>query len=167
MRSLNMKSLFCLVGLFTAGMLLLAGCAPSDESGKSAPAANVPPPAGGHGHHDHVHGPNNGEMFEVPDAELKGEWVARYGDNMVTFFFYEPDGKTKKRIPTDMLKANRKITDVETFEIEAVDFEDGAAHKFEIVDETFAIAMKTTGVNLEMDLDGKQHQVKLDKDPHQ
>jgi len=163
-----MKSLSSLVGLFAVGLLLMSGCTGTDSSDSGSSAANVAPPSGDQGHHhDHVHGPNNGELFDVPDAGIKGEWVARYGDNMVTFFFYEEDGTTKKRIPTDLLTANRKITEVETFEIEAVDFEDGAAHKFEIVDETFAIAMKTTGVNLEMDLDGKKHSVKLDKDPHQ
>ena len=40
------------------------------------------------------------------------------------------------------------------------------ASRFEIENEQFAIAMKTTGAKLEIEIDGEVHTLQLDKDPH-
>ncbi len=149
--------------LAAAGLLLVAGCTP-DQAAETKPVVNEA--AGGDDHHDHVHGPKGGEMFEFAEAGLKGEWVARYGDNLVTVYIYGDDGKTANPIKADRLVASRKVKDVETWDLEAVNAADGMASKFEVVDEKFAIAMKTTGAGLEVEIDGVRHSTQLPKDPH-
>ncbi len=154
--------LFGLVCLSTAMIILAVGCIPDEANEKPV----VDAASGTAAHQGHAHGPRGGEMFSMPEAGLAGEWVARYGDNLVTVYVYEQDGKTPKKINAEKLVASRKVKDLELYELTAVDAEGGMADKFELVDETFAIAMKTTGANLEVEIDGVKYSTKLDKDPH-
>ena len=78
-------------------------------------------------------------------------------------------------IPTDpyatSLDVERRYLDllsavVESVDIPAIEPEDGMSHRFEIEDEDFAIARKTAGVKLEMEIDGKKYTIDIPKDPH-
>jgi hypothetical protein len=146
-------------------IVAISGCSPADDG---QPSGGTTQGADSHGdeNHGHVHGPQDGEMFAIADAGLKGEWVAKYADNLVTFYIYEEDGKTEKKIAADRLVASRKSAETETWEIPALNPESGTASRFQIVDEAFAIAMKTTGATLEVEIDGVKYSTQLARDPH-
>lgn len=118
-------------------------------------------------HHDHVHGPKGGEVFKVADAGIVVECVAKYGQNLVMFYVYGDDGKTAQKIKCDKMTGSFKKGDVQTVDIAAVDTdENGMSSRFEIENEDFALARKTSGVKLEFEADGKKHTVDIPKDPH-
>lgn len=154
----NKFKIFCII---TIGLFLVAGCTPTPAPGKPAAKSSSGSSASGH-----AHGPRGGELFSFADAGINGEWVAKYGDNMITFYFYGDDKKTERAVKANKLVASRKVTEVETFDIPAINLENDMASRFEIVDEAFAIAMKTTGATLEIELDGVKHTTQLEKDPH-
>lgn len=147
----------------TIGLMLVTGCTPDTKASKSV----VKKSSGNSGHdHDHAHGPMGGETFVFGETGINGEWVARYGDNLVTFYVYGEDKKTENPVKANKLIASRKVTEVETFDIPAINPNNDMASRFEIVDENFAIAMKTTGASLEIEIDGVKHSTVLQKDPH-
>jgi hypothetical protein len=157
-----MNRLVAVICVLSLGAFALAGCSPDGGSGKAV---------GGHDEkgneaHVHVHGPKGGETFAFEGTDIHGEWVARYGDNLVTFYLYGDDKKTEKPVAASKLTGGRKVKDVESFEIPAINLADGKASRFEIVDENFAIVMKTTGATLEVEIDGVKHSTQLEKDPH-
>ena len=157
----NLKYVMTLVALVG---LMITGCAKDAEEAKKPVGTD----SGHSSHdHDHIHGPFGGEVFVMEDAGVTIECVAKYGDNLIMFYCYEDDIKTARKIKCDKIAGSFSAGEVKTVEIPATDLgDDGMASKFEIVDETFAIAMKTTGANLEVEIDGVKHSTKLDKDPH-
>ena len=121
----------------------------------------------GHDHHDHVHGPKGGEIVKVADAGMVVECVAKYGQNLVIFYLYNEDGKTPHKIKAEKIVGTFKKGEVQTVDIPAVDTGDaGESSRFEIENEDFALARKTTGVKIEFEADGKKHTVDVPKDPH-
>ena len=160
-----MSQLKILSGLLCVAILVFAGC--SDVKTDADATQNPVSPDHSHDHaHDHVHGPKGGEMFEIADAGIKGEWVAKYGQNLIIFYIYEEDGETEKPIKAEKLVGSFKVQEVESFDIPAVGVDEGMASKFEIVDEKLALAMKTSGITLTVDIDGETHTIQLAKDPH-
>ena len=158
-----MNRLFQSCCVVTIGLLLMPGCTPDPDANK--PVVNESSGKNAQSH-DHVHGPMGGETFVFGETGINGEWVAKYNDNLITFYLYGDDKKTEKPVKANQLVASRKVTEMETFEIPASNLENEMASRFEIVDETFAIAMKTTGANLEIEIDGVKHTTFLAKDPH-
>lgn len=146
--------------------VFLSGCTDDSKSGKPVTSGQG---ADSHAdeHHDHGHGPKGGYAFEFADAGINGEWFPRYTDNLVIFYIYGADKKTEEPASISKMKASRKVGDkVEEFEIKPSNEKDGKASRFEIVDEAFALAMKSTGANLEIEIDGKTHSIVLKKDAH-
>lgn len=160
-----MNKLFQSCCVLMIGSLLVTGCSPNPDASK--PVVKESSDKNDHGNEDaHVHGPMGGETFVFGDTGINGEWVAKYNDNLITFYLYGDDKKTEKPVKANQLVASRKVTEMETFEIPASNLENEMASRFEIADETFAIAMKTTGANLEIEIDGVKHTTFLAKDPH-
>jgi hypothetical protein len=160
----NLKFLLTLVALSAC---LFLGCTETASKPKPVGGANADDAAGHSADaHHHVHGPMGGELFEVTGTDLKLECTAKYRDNLVMFYFYDQDAKTAKKIRCAELRGSYTAGDMKTVAIPATDAEDGMASRFEIVDEAFAIARKTTGVKLEFELDGKTHTIDIPKDPH-
>ncbi len=147
--------------------LVFLGCEP--QQAVKPKSSNVMTQPAGHDSHDHGHhhGPRGGEMFHFEDAGLSGEWVAKYDQNLIQFYILDEDEKTEKKIKADKLVASFTAKELMTFEIPAsAADEDGASSQFELQDEQLALAMKTTGVDLEVEVDGKTYKVYLPKDPH-
>ncbi len=161
-----MSTLKIFSGLICIVALAIAGC--SDVAPDSDATRNpvTPGPTPDQHDHGHAHGPKGGELFEIPAAGIKGEWVPKYGQDLIIFYIYEQDGKTEMPIKAEKLVGSFKIQEVETFDIPAVGVDEGMASKFEIVDEKLALAMKTSGITLTVDIDGQTHTVELEKDPH-
>ena len=160
----NQKLVFAAVALMGC---LWMGCTNTETETKPVGAAN-PSDSAGHSadSHQHVHGPMGGEVFDVPGTDLKLECTAKYRDNLIMFYFYEQDAKTAKKIACEAIQGSFSAGDVKTLTIPATDTEDGMASRFELEDEAFAIARKTTGVKLEFELDGKTLSIDIPKDPH-
>ncbi len=165
-----MKVLTTLCCILALGLLVSSGCTPEptnkpvvDSGGKDHGHDHG---TGANDHSGHTDGPKGGVMFTFGDSGIKGEVVPKYGDNLVTFYIYDADGKTERKIKADHLTASRKVGEVETFTIPAVSPSEGMASRFELVDEKFAVAMKSTGATLEVEIDGVKHSTQLEKDPH-
>jgi hypothetical protein len=149
-----------------SSFVFLAGCSDDTKNGK--PVSNESgAKTQADEHHDHGHGPKGGYAFEFSLAGINGEWFPRYNDNLIIFYIYGDDKKTEQPASITKMMANRKVGDkVEEFEIKPTNAQDGKASRFEIVDEAFALALKSTGANLEIEIDGKKHSIALKKDAH-
>ena len=160
----NLKYLVVVVAL--AGFVM-AGCTDANKEAKKPVGTKDAKDSSQHDDHGHVHGPHGGEVFALKDAGITIECDAKYGQNLVMFFIYDNDAKTTKRIKCEKLTGSYSAGEVKTVSIPAVDTDDaGMSGKFEIEDEGFAIARKTTGAKIEFEVDGKKYTVDMPKDPH-
>ena len=160
-----MRSLKYLLTIVALTGVLFTGCAKDAKEAKKPVGTDS---AGDHGHddHGHVHGPHGGEVFEIEGQDFKIECAAKYGQNLVMFYIYEDDLKTSRKIKCEELTGSYSAGEVKSVSIPAMDAEEGMASRFEIQDEGFAIARKTTGVKLEFEVDGNKISLDLPKDPH-
>ena len=144
---------------------LLMGCSPDSDVNTDVP---VGPTTGGDHHHGHAHrhGPMGGELFEVADAKMNVECVAKYGQNLIIVQFYGEDAKTAHPIGCKKVIANYTFGTKKSVSLEGVDSDDDNCSKFEIENEEFALARKSSGFELEFEYNGNKCTVDVPKDPH-
>ncbi len=153
---LALASVVCMIGLTSVGCD--DGNTEKKDVGKKGASHDE--------HHTHIHGPMGGEVIEIDGVDFKLEVVAKYGQDLVAIAFYKDDLKTPHKIACEKLTARIPAMKDKEFMLAGVNTEDGMASKFEIEDQDFAIARKTTGFKLEFEVDGKKHMVDIPKDPH-
>lgn len=151
--------------------VLVSGCGDAkkdeDKNNDSGKAGH----SDGHGHHHaHVHGPNGGETFDLSDFGVRGEWKANYSQNYVTIYTLSPEGKigsaAEKAIKATMVGTVKVGDETKTFEFKPAANPEGTASRYTCEGEDICIAMKNTGITLDVDVEGKKKTLKLDKDPH-
>lgn len=157
-RSKILLCVFCMLGL------LISGCG-EKEADKKGDDKKVVKQDDSHGH-GHVHGPKGGEVFEFTDLGVRGEWVGKYSQDLIIVYIYDWYGKTEKPIKAEKLVGSFKVDETKSFDFVPTNAVDGSASRFECQNEELALAMKSSGITLEVEVDGKKHSVKLAKDPH-
>jgi hypothetical protein len=133
--------------------LLSCGCGPKP----------MPNPPAGDPHAEHVHGPHGGEIAHA--GELHVEWVLDEKAHKLTV--YVLDGTMKKEVPVAADKVLVVVgTPQQKTALPAMNAVDGKASRFEIVDEPLADALGSGKGVLQLEIDGKAVEAKLEIDEH-
>jgi hypothetical protein len=114
---------------------LMTGCEPPPTAKKADDS------------HDHAHvhqGPHGGHIMEIGEEEYHAEWT--YDENgKVTFYILDGEGKKEVPIAAEDITIEVKIGKNEpaTYQLAAMNPQDGKASAFEIVDKNLEGVLRT------------------------